>query len=159
VREYLLELARFDAWANAELLAAVRSVKDDEKVSKLLAHLTAAKHSWIARIIGNDVPADFTLWPNWSREESGRRLRLLDRELVAVVTRDEPSRVAAYANQRGAEFESVVSDIVIHLANHGSYHRGQLASAVKNAGGIPAVTDFIAWVRLGKPVVGISGAV
>jgi uncharacterized damage-inducible protein DinB len=156
VREYLLELARFDAWANAELLAAVRSVPEDDRVSKLLAHLTAAKHSWIGRITGEDVPADFTLWPSWSREDSGRRLRLLDRELIALVTRDEPSRVAAYANQRGAEFQTAVADIIVHLANHGSYHRGQLASAVKNAGGIPAVTDFIAWVRLGKPVVGLS---
>jgi uncharacterized damage-inducible protein DinB len=156
VRDYLLELARFDAWANAELLAAVRSVPEDDRVSKLLAHLTAAKHTWIARMTGDSVPADFSLWPAWSREDSARRLRLLDRQLVALINRDDPARIAAYANTQGAEFETAIADIMVHLSHHGSYHRGQLASAVKNAGGIPAVTDFIAWVRLGKPVVGLN---
>ena len=40
-------------------------------------------------------------------------------------------------------------DILSHVLRHSHYHRGQIASAVREAGGTPAYTDFIHAVRTG----------
>jgi uncharacterized damage-inducible protein DinB len=40
-----------------------------------------------------------------------------------------------------------VEDVLLHVALHGSYHRGQIAAAVRAAGGEPVNTDFVTWTR------------
>ena len=55
----------------------------------------------------------------------------------------------AYRNSKGEFWTSTVGDILTHVALHGGYHRGQIAAAVREAGGTPAYTDFIHAVRTG----------
>ncbi len=52
-----------------------------------------------------------------------------------------------YKNLKGSLFETLLSDILAHMVNHGSYHRGQIASLIKKSGGEPAGTDYIGYVR------------
>jgi uncharacterized damage-inducible protein DinB len=42
-----------------------------------------------------------------------------------------------------------VGDILTHVVAHSAYHRGQIAAAVRAAGGAPAYTDFIHAARRG----------
>jgi uncharacterized damage-inducible protein DinB len=42
-----------------------------------------------------------------------------------------------------------VEDILTHVLLHSAYHRGQIASQTRAAGGTPAYTDFIHAVRQG----------
>jgi uncharacterized damage-inducible protein DinB len=44
-------------------------------------------------------------------------------------------------------FRSQISDILLHVALHSSYHRGQIAAAVRAAGVTPVNTDFITFAR------------
>jgi len=55
-----------------------------------------------------------------------------------------------YRNSAGTEYTSAIRDILIHVALHGAYHRGQIAAAVRGGGDTPASTDYIAYVR-GSP--------
>ena len=62
---------------------------------------------------------------------------------------DEPEleRTFDYLTSEGTRFRSVVADILTQLYGHSFYHRGQIASLVRAAGGEPAKTDFIFWTR------------
>lgn len=42
---------------------------------------------------------------------------------------------------------SAVRDVLLHVALHGSYHRGQLAWLARTAGAVPTATDFIVFSR------------
>ena len=55
----------------------------------------------------------------------------------------------AYRNSKGEFWTSTVADILSHVVLHASYHRGQIAAAIREAGGTPAYTDFIHAVRSG----------
>lgn len=44
-----------------------------------------------------------------------------------------------------------MSDTLLQVVNHSTYHRGQVNSRLREIGGTPPMTDFIAWVGLGKP--------
>lgn len=68
-------------------------------------------------------------------------------ELVRTL---DPTRLAtriSYRNSAGASFTSTLEEILLHVALHGSYHRGQIAMILRNAGETPAPTDFIAFAR------------
>jgi uncharacterized damage-inducible protein DinB len=46
---------------------------------------------------------------------------------------------------------ATVGDSIIQLALHTSYHRGQVALRLREAGGEPPLTDFIAWIWMERP--------
>ena len=44
-------------------------------------------------------------------------------------------------NSAGDEFDSKLSDILLHVALHGAYHRGQVNLLIRTAGGEPSPTE------------------
>jgi uncharacterized damage-inducible protein DinB len=48
----------------------------------------------------------------------------------------------------GSAQSSSLPDIITHVCNHGTYHRGQVAKSLKAAGIQPVSTDFIVFSRL-----------
>ena len=71
-------------------------------------------------------------------------------ELDAYLSSLAPSdlgREIEYRNSSGLEFRSKIEDILLHMALHGSYHRGQVTLLIRTGGGEPASTDYIAFIR------------
>jgi uncharacterized damage-inducible protein DinB len=140
----------YNAWANRTTLTSLRTVaQPSDRLRGLFAHILAAERIWLGRVLGNDW-AQTEIWPKWSIDDSSRRI---EENEVAYLTflRSVPSSegdtLIAYRNQTGAAFQTSLKDILQHVALHGHYHRGQIASAVKAEGGEPATTDFIVFVR------------
>lgn len=44
-----------------------------------------------------------------------------------------------------------IGEAIYQFASHSTYHRGQVNSLIKRLGGEPPLTDFIAWLWLGRP--------
>ena len=57
-------------------------------------------------------------------------------------------RVLKYHNYVGDYYENNIQDIMIHLVNHGSYHRGQVAVLLPERGYEPINTDLITYDRV-----------
>jgi len=55
--------------------------------------------------------------------------------------------VVAYKNIKGEPFQSPVWQIVLHIVNHASYHRGQITTMLRQLGHTPVPTDLIAFYR------------
>jgi uncharacterized damage-inducible protein DinB len=69
------------------------------------------------------------------------------RAYVQRLDEEDLERTVHYRNSAGAEFDTKISDILLHVALHGSYHRGKVAAALRHAGAQPAATDYIGFVR------------
>jgi uncharacterized damage-inducible protein DinB len=117
------------AWADARAIESLREAPDAEpQALKVLAHVLGSEEVWLARLV------------------HGRMTRYLEVLQPADLHRSVP-----YHNSAGVAFESKVSDILMHMALHTSYHRGQVAAAVRRSGVAPLYTDYIAFVRGGAP--------
>ncbi|HYJ78559.1 MAG TPA: DinB family protein [Longimicrobiaceae bacterium] len=81
----------------------------------------------------------------------------LDARHVAPLQKLDLDREVPYINSAGQGFQSTIGDILLHVALHGAYHRGQVAAAVRARGGAPVPTDYIAFVR-GVPAATRGGA-
>lgn len=69
------------------------------------------------------------------------------RRYLEALSEEKLNATMTYRNSKGLEFTNAVSDTLTHVSLHGSYHRGQIAQALRNAGHEPVNTDFITFVR------------
>lgn len=46
---------------------------------------------------------------------------------------------------------TTLCETLLQVALHGTYHRGQVNRRVRELGGEPPLTDFVAWVWMGRP--------
>jgi uncharacterized damage-inducible protein DinB len=56
-------------------------------------------------------------------------------------------RTVAYSNSAGQSFETAIEDILLHVALHGSHHRGQVNLLLRQSGSETAAVDYIGFIR------------
>jgi uncharacterized damage-inducible protein DinB len=148
----LTKLYEHLAWADANARDALRGMpaSTDEwvRATALYAHIAGAEHVWLARLLGR--PAEVVVWPELDLSAGAELATRTARELqryVASLGAADLEREVQYTNSAGRVFRSRLDDILVHVALHGAYHRGQIALLTRQGGGEPASTDYIAFVR------------
>ncbi len=158
MHEHLERLFEHMAWADRRILDLLHASPGARQppVMRLFSHLLAAERVWLLRLRGEDS-AQQPIWPEWRLEELSeavaRNTFEYARYLEALGEEDLATEVT-YANSKGVVFRTAVLDILTHVAMHGSYHRGQIAAAVRESGEEPVNTDYITFVREGRGAEG-----
>jgi uncharacterized damage-inducible protein DinB len=156
----LREHIRYSAWASARLVEAAARLSHadllrdhgtaDRSVLGTLAHVYAADRLWLGRIenaptaafldpekdhqigtLENEWPALLARWDTWIARQSDASIR-------------EP---LTYRNLKGQEYSMPVWQIVLHVVNHGTHHRGQVAGFLRSMGHTPPPLDLIYFYR------------
>lgn len=136
-------------WADAQVLAKLRSAPEDTAALKWYAHLLAAERVWFMRLHGQDWTTQ-RVWPAMSLDECSalaERNAAQLHQYVSKLKEDDLARVVAYINSTGDSFNNTVSDILTHVALHGVHHRGQIAASLRANGVDPPALDFIRFAR------------
>ena len=147
--DYLRRLFAHMRWADERVLDALRSAgTPPQKAIEVYAHVLGAEHVWLARL--RQVPSAVAVWPSMAVGDCVLLARANAEQYERVVSAlDAPAldREVAYTNSAGRSFRSRVGDILLHVALHASYHRGQVALLLREAGDVPEATDYIGFVR------------
>jgi uncharacterized damage-inducible protein DinB len=145
-------LVTYDRWANAETLGSLRAsegagVTLPPRAIATMAHIIGAERLWLARIAGE--PSPLPVWPELDLTGCTRELTALAAPWDELLhgTAFDLDRDVRYTNSRGMGFTNTVGEILTHVTLHSAHHRGQVAVAVRQAGGTPAYTDYIHYVR------------
>jgi uncharacterized damage-inducible protein DinB len=125
-----------------------------QKAMNIMGHIVAARLMWLYRF-GVPVDRPANLFPTGlSHDRLLTDLELMERhwsDYFGRLTESELARVFVYQASEGDGYRSVIADVLTQLYGHSLYHRGQIASLVRAAGGEPAKTDFIFWSREAVP--------
>ena len=147
--ELLQRLFNHMRWADERALDALRRANDPAPTALgIYAHVLGAEHVWLARL-RREMPT-VAVWPTLSLEECATLMHQNSDAYQAFfgsVASEDLRDSVAYKNSAGQAFESTVEDILLHVALHGSYHRGQVALLLRQDGAEPNPTDYIAFVR------------
>jgi uncharacterized damage-inducible protein DinB len=142
-REHL----RFMKWADNVLLSAVAKYTPDQIGA--LQHIYLGEMVWLRRVLGEgnaqltdiEPPADVRalqrLWPDLHRGWI---------DWADSVT--DWAAIETHRNSKGVEYQFPVWQVLFHLVNHGSYHRGQVSAMLRASGFAPPATDLIVWYGL-----------
>lgn len=140
----------YDEWANRETLTAMQNGGCDQRSLDLLAHILSAERLWIERL--KQEPQSFPVWPKVTLEICAKQVTELGqlwREYLEQTREDDLSRSIPYKNSKGEIWTSSIGDVLNHVVLHSAYHRGQIASHMRETGRTPAYTDFIHCIRQG----------
>jgi uncharacterized damage-inducible protein DinB len=147
--EQLKRLFGHLAWADTMAMGALRNAKNPPpKALEIMSHVLGAEEVWLSRL--QQRPAAVAVWPVLSVAECGELAEANRKGFEAYVAglgREDVDRAVPYVNSAGQAFESKAWDILVHVAMHGSYHRGQVMLLLRSSGHEPAATDYIAYVR------------
>ena len=149
MKEFFIKWYHYNAWANRRVITYLEQQNVlDEKILSVFGHLMAANFIWLNRI--KDLPkSKYELWGNYNLEELRYMVEEADQLWVSFINENENfDRLMKYHNYVGDYFENNVQQIMIHLVNHGTYHRGQVAMLLRQKGFEPVNTDFITYDRV-----------
>lgn len=150
VQRFRRELS-YDVWANREVLRHLqRECSPPANAVHWFAHVLGAQSVWLARLRG--TPSALAVWPQLTLDELETSLAGLGADwtqLLERLTPGELERTITYTNSKGQGHGSRVEDVLVHVLLHGAYHRGQIASALREAGLTPPLTDYIHATRSG----------
>ncbi|MGH7360663.1 MAG: DinB family protein, partial [Candidatus Methylomirabilales bacterium] len=79
-----------------------------------------------------------------------RRWDELEAELqrfLAALTEDAVLRVVRYRDTRGNAYATPLWQMMQHVVNHSTYHRGQVATLLRQLGARAVATDLISYYR------------
>lgn len=113
-----------------------------------MGHVVAAQFLWLHRIKGLPAP-DVKLWGEYSLDQLLKLSERAGKEwLEYIESTDNFDRMLTYKNYVNEPYTNNVENIMIHLVNHSSYHRAQVAMLLRQKGYEPINTDFITYDRV-----------
>lgn len=145
-------LLTYDAEATESALASLNTVPEPHRSSPhfakalgILGHVQMARHEWLARL-GWGERRPWVMFPDWSAQQVADDARRLDSAwsgALAPLQDHALAREVVYSSLDGRGFISTAEDILVHVFNHATYHRGQVARLVGQLEGQPARTDLL----------------
>ncbi len=141
VGEYIKHAYDYTYWANGRYIAVAAALTDGQlhrdlghswgNVHATLVHMMSSEQVWLRRWHGDSPkrhvdPADFpslaSLESAWAQTE---------KEMRAFIDSQTPEGLLAaitYSNFRGETFHVPLWQMLMHVANHETHHRGELAA-------------------------------
>jgi uncharacterized damage-inducible protein DinB len=149
LKDHFIHLFKYSDWANRNCTESVLKLKNkNSKAEELLSHIISAQEVWLNRVLGRDIIID--PWKQQSAEELIPKSTSKTAEWINFLEglhENDFERRVEYKNTKGDKFTNKIKDILIHVINHSTYHRAQIASLIRQAGGEPAITDYIVYQR------------
>ncbi|HXC33231.1 MAG TPA: DinB family protein [Verrucomicrobiae bacterium] len=158
--ELLRLLFQYNAWADRRLLDACGQLSNEQftrslgssfsSVRDTLAHLYGAEWIWNERFRGHSP----TALPGGAGYPDLASIRAKVEEMdqyfidyVSKLSQQDLDRVIVYKTFGGQEFSNPLWQSLHQLTNHGTYHRGQVVTMLRQLGVKPVSTDLIGFYR------------
>jgi uncharacterized damage-inducible protein DinB len=158
-RDYVLLMARYNAWQNQNLMDTAsgldQAARQAERgaffgsIEKTFSHILWGDGVWLSRFEGREPPANYrsdstALIESW---ESFREERAaFDRQILDWAHRVSPEwfegDLTWYSGQSGRTACRPKKMVAVQLFNHQTHHRGQIHAMLTAAGARPDATDL-----------------
>ena len=149
MKEHYLQLFKYDDWASGKLLSVlVENRIDNEAILQKFSHILFARQIWLWQILGKtELPKQLE---NASLENLIAAIDADKAEWINYLESaddEDFSYTIEYRRTQGTPFETEIKDILTHVVNHSTYHRGQIAAILKLIYDKVPSTDFIFYLR------------
>jgi uncharacterized damage-inducible protein DinB len=149
-------LYAYNRWATNRLLEVVRALDHADftrvtgtshgSLRGTFVHLVWAEWIWLQRWRGHSPKSVFDQNEFPTLETVATLWREVDRaqqEFLQALTDDRLTARISYDNLVGQRWEYPLAQMMQHVVNHSSYHRGQLVSLLRLLGCTPPSTDYL----------------
>lgn len=147
MKGFLHQLFDYNFYCNKKLIEqCVAMEKVPEKSINLFSHILNAHHRWNKRIV--DKPVEFDVWQVHLIESWEEIHYENQRTSFEIITNaDDFSKRIDYENSKGRTYANELKDILFHVVNHSTHHRGQILADFRKNGIEPESLDYIFYKR------------
>lgn len=159
----LILLYDYHYWITHQLLEACQALTPEQwtrsqghswdSVHGLVTHMLTAEMIWLARWQGSS-PAGLRRKEELpTLGEVRREWAMVEQDMRAFLATCDDLRLnqpLTYTNTRGEQFTVRLGHLMLHLANHGTHHRGELVAMLALLG-VPHPQDDLLWYLLEEP--------
>jgi uncharacterized damage-inducible protein DinB len=114
--------------------------KTSEKAVSLFSHILNAHQIWNNRV--DPVQPPFAVWQYHSISDCSEIDKINYEHTLRILDNFEIETIITLPKIRGKIANKSVGDLLFHVINHASYHRGQIATEMRNSGLEPLLTDY-----------------
>jgi uncharacterized damage-inducible protein DinB len=153
-------LYEYNSWANSRSLDACSTLSDEQftrdlgssfpSVRDTLSHVCEVEWLWLERWHGrsvsslrpaSDFPTLDSLRRRWQEVETGLH------GYIDALKSEDIARVVEHKTTKGVPQAAPLWQMLQHLVNHGTYHRGQATTILRQLGAKPNSSDLIFFYR------------
>lgn len=147
MKSHYQELFAYNQSSNSIAATLIQKYLDilPENTCGLYSHMLNAQHVWNRRIL--EMDEIYGVWDIHSPEEL-EKINQAEFELSLYILENKGLEdMITYKTSKGLQYTSSVKDILFHIINHSTYHRGQVMDHIRQVGGTAVSTDFIFYKR------------
>lgn len=115
-----------------------------ERAFQLINHTLNAHQVWNSRIL-HEKP--FGVWEVHPLEDLQEINESNYQKTKSILENIDFMQILMYKNSKGDLFENRIEDILFHIINHSTYHRGQIMVFFRESGIEPIISDYIFYKR------------
>lgn len=163
LKNYFLKLAHYNHWANQIIYAELNNLNDVQlyqscgaffdSIIKTANHLWVGDTLWLGRILGKQAsPYQLDSFVYTSILELTQAREKLDLQIIEMLNSKSEQDILGQVSyfRWGEPLTENLFDVLTHLFNHQTHHRGQLHSMVYQLTGVSMAQDLIIFQRLSK---------
>lgn len=148
LKDHLIKMLDSEIWANEQLVETIEKAKTpDERTLLLFSHLLSSYSMWLSRVRGTEITT--TLFQERTLEESKHLMTTVLPEIknyLGQADEAEINRVIHFTFPLdGSKRKLSVSDAIVHVVTHSTYHRGQIMARLKDKVDTLPLTTYIAF--------------
>ncbi|NRD77757.1 damage-inducible protein DinB [Bacillus sp. BRMEA1] len=164
-----LKMYDYHAWANGVIMDRFKELPQDiyhkeiqtgfSSISKVLSHIYVTDYIWFDIISGKDMK-EALAYADQLREQIESKsieemknlfLDLSERYKELLNSQGNLDGVIMVDNPYAGLLETSVSETVIHVVTHGSYHRGNIATMLRQLGHTSVMQDYGLYLYMHMP--------
>ena len=156
MKKFTLKLYNYHVWANQTLINHIELLPEEllsrkfnsvfSSIGETFGHIYMVDHIWFQRIKGKSPSKinsktfdDIVEMKKWFGKQQD--------EIQSFIKQVDVEKIVKYQNSKGVQFNNPIYEIIQHMVNHGTYHRGNIASLIRQSGFKGVSTDFIFFLR------------
>jgi uncharacterized damage-inducible protein DinB len=152
-------LHAYNSWANNRVFDTVEKLPSElyfkdmqsshKNIHETLIHIVGAEKVWVERFEGNPQPFLSQTPPATLAELKTiwEQVGLNTAKWLGAMSDKRLNETFEMKTLKGEVFRHVYWQAFQHMINHGSYHRGQITTMLRQLGHPPAATDLILFYR------------
>jgi uncharacterized damage-inducible protein DinB len=156
----VIKMYNYHVWANEVIIDRLRELPQDiyhkdiqsgfSSVSKVLSHIYLTDYTWFDIISGKSMNEAMAT-TNQLREQVEMKsieemkvifLDLSERYRALLDNQKDIEKLIVVDNPYAGLLETSISETVLHIVTHGSYHRGNIATMLRQMGHTSVMQDF-----------------
>jgi uncharacterized damage-inducible protein DinB len=148
--EMLRSLYRHMAWADSQILAAIRPqpAAADPELIHALHHIVGVQRFFLSGFLNRPFDVAEETVPCATFDELEHRFHETHEDELAFVERLDPTALASAVEiPQIPGLRSTVGEVMMQVVMHSQHHRGQCATRLRTLGGTPPTVDFILWLK------------